>query len=154
MDESCSRRKFLKKFAYLSGGALLLSATAMACYGPPSSESITAPEVSSLTFLDALSQPVPLRDNQSVPINTAFTIEFSKDMKTTVPATVELADAGNNAVAFSAVWYSIRVYVLTPTASLAHDTAYRLRVLDAEDAQGFKLFVTSGATADFKTIVA
>jgi hypothetical protein len=152
MNDECSRRNFLKKFASLSGGALMLSATAMACYGPPSSGDYRVyPEVLSQTFLDAQSNPIALYDNQSVPINTQFLIEFNKDMKVSVPATAEFTDASNNAVTFNISWYAVRLVALTPAAALIHDTVYYLRILDAEDTFGLRLSATSRASANFKT---
>ena len=64
-----NRREFLKKFAMVSGGALMLSATSMACYGPGPSRT-AFPSVVGMAFLDGQSQKVPLQDSQNVPLSS------------------------------------------------------------------------------------
>jgi hypothetical protein len=152
MDDECSRRKFLKKFAYLSGGALMLSATTLACYGPPPGQTMQAPTVSAIKFLDASSTYILLKKNQTVPVHTRFTIEFSEDMNEKVAVTIHLTDAVNNVITLgTGVWDTVRIFGLSPSLELASTTSYELRVTDAEDARGLKLHVTDSATADFKT---
>src|SRR5512147_1044932 len=126
-DSDCSRREFLKKFAYLSGGALVLSATAMACYGPMGAyeDRLAAPVVAGVFFLDAQSQITPLQNNQAVPVQTKFTIEFSKDMNSSVPVAVDCVDSNNDPIAFNHAWDSIRIFGLIPQADLAHAMTYR-----------------------------
>lgn len=153
-DIDCSRREFLKKFAYLSGGALVLSATAVACYGPMGAQPedrLAAPVVAGIFFLDVQSQTTPLQNNQAVPVHTKFTIQFSKDMNPTVPVAVDCVDSNNNPVAFNTAWDSIRIFGLTPLADLAHAMTYQLNVTDAEDTMGFKIQITESASAAFKT---
>jgi hypothetical protein len=150
----CSRREFLRKFAYLSGGALMLSATTMACYGPMGvypEDRLAAPVVAGIFFLDAQSHSTPLQNSQGVPIHAKFTIQFSKDMNSLVPVAVDCVDSSNNPVAFDKAWDSIRIMGLTPTTDLAHAMTYQLNVTDAEDTVGFKIQITESALATFKT---
>jgi Big-like domain-containing protein len=153
-DIDCSRREFLRKFAYLSGGALMLSATTMACYGPGGvypDDGLAAPVVAGIFFLDPQSHTTPLQNNQDVPVHTKFTIEFSKDMNSSVPVAVDCTDSNNNPVAFDKAWDSIRILGLTPSADLAHAVTYQINITDAEDTMGFKIQITNNASATFKT---
>lgn len=83
---------FLKKFALLSAGSLILGVTAMACYGAMPVENNPSPPVtvSGMFFLDAASNQIPLQDNQSVPVHAKFLIKFSVQMNTAVADAVHL----------------------------------------------------------------
>jgi len=152
-DDNYSRRAFLKKFAYLSTGALALSATSMACYGPPPENQFQYPMVRGMSFLDSQLNPVSLRDNQNVPVQTKFLIEFTEDMNEAAPTTVYLTDSGNVAAPYDKVWSSVRTLAVTPSADLKLDTGYTLSLgNDAQDARGYTIVLTENATATFKTI--
>jgi Big-like domain-containing protein len=149
MQDDCSRRVFLKKFALLSAGSLVLGATAMACYGampaPPEAE------VSGMFFLDAASNPVPLQNNQGVPVHTRFTIEFSAQMDTTAPAAVAFTDHNNAPVLFDNTWDNDFTLGVAPASNLLFNTVYSLRVQDARSRRGTYLIQNGNETATFKT---
>jgi hypothetical protein len=132
----------------------MLSATTLACYGPMGvqpEDRLAAPVVAGIFFLDAQSHSTPLQNNQDVPVHAKITIEFSKDMNSSVPVTVDCTDSSNNPVAFDKAWDSIRIMGLTPSTDLAHAMTYQLNVTDAEDTMGFKIQITKSASATFKT---
>ncbi len=146
-----SRRSFLKKFALLSAGSLALGATAMACYGPPRTERLTAPEVIGMYYLDAQTGNIPLQNNLSVPVNAKFLVLFSEQMNVNVPAVIVFTDHNNVAVDNTKTWENGTMLSVSPVSNLQFSTQYTLQVADAESAQGFKLVSTSNATAVFTT---
>ena len=159
MDQNdYSRREFLKRFAALSSASLLLGMTGCAEYGPspvaaygpgPAGD----PRVTRIYSIDVNANRVVLADNQSVPIDSAFEIQFSTRMDTTAPLTVVLHDdTNNNAVALDLpVWGNDYSASVTPSAVLLNNTAYTLSVTDATSAAGKKLVIDSNAAASFKT---
>lgn len=152
MQDDCSRRVFLKKFAFISAGALMLSATAMACYGPMSPENAPYPQVSDVQFMDALNHATSLQGVQTVPVHTVFLFVFTKNMNTAISPTIQFNDQSNVAVVFSETWYDSLTLSITPNADLSSNTGYTIGVgNDAEDSQGNKIFLTAKATATFKT---
>jgi hypothetical protein len=155
-QDDCSRRVFLKKFALLSAGSLMLGATAIACYGPGSLNNSPSPSpaVSGMFFLDPASNPIPLQNNQSVPVHTRFTIEFSVQMNTAVAAAVAFADNNDVPVPFDKAWDNDFTVSVVPSSNLLFNTQYRLRVLNAESKQGGKLIPDANAEATFRTVVA
>ncbi len=153
MNDDYSRREFLKKFAYLSSGALMLSVTTTACYGPMGSQQ-EYPMVSGIYFLDAEGRNMLLQNIQNVPLQTKFTIEFTDDMNTATPASVSLTGPANTSVGCdNKVWETVRLLTVVPAENLAPDTEYTLRLGDdTKDARGYNLWLTESATAVFKTV--
>ena len=145
------------RFATLSSATFLLG-TPIACgeYGPGSAS--IYPMVSGMYFLDDQSRTMLLQKNlinQNIPLQTKFTIEFTDDMNTSLPGTVFLTDSGEVAVSLVETWETLRIITVTPSSDLAPNTEYTLRVAeDAEDVKGRKIYLTAGATAAFKTVVA
>ncbi len=159
MDDNYSRRRFLKKFAYLASGAFCLSATTLACYGPPPGERPRFTMVSDIYFRDAGGINRQLRNNNNVPLDTIFTIEFTDDMNTSVPAAVFLNDPDANEVSGSYVkkWDTVRLLTLAPSPGfyLLSNMGYTLQVgEDVEDAGGNKILLSESATATFVTVTA
>lgn len=152
LKDDCSRREFLKKFAMVSGGALMLSATAMACYGPMPRDN-ALPSVIGMYFIDGQGQKVFLPGNQNVLIHTKFVIDFSTEMNTSAPATILFIDSNNNPVAYSKAWDNNQSLSVTPSSDLAYNTGYTLTAEDAEDTRGNKLNSNATATASFKTAI-
>lgn len=158
MNDDCSRRDFLKKFALLSAGTLMLSATSLACYGPPGGAlygpgAVITLRVNGMFFVDAQSNHVSLYGNQSVPIHTQFLIEFSQTMDKSAPTTLSLTDSNNSPVADSKTWGNDYTVHVTPNSDLMHSADYTLRVgNDTVDINGNKLEITDTATAVFKTV--
>jgi hypothetical protein len=146
---------FLKKFALLSAGSLMLSATAIACYGPGSIENRPSPSptVSGMFFLDAAAHRALLQNSQNVPVNAKFAIEFSVQMNTALAATVVFADHNDVTVSFNQAWDNDYTVSVTPSSNLLFDTQFRLRVLNAESNQGKQLIQDGNADATFRTIV-
>jgi hypothetical protein len=153
LKNDCSRREFLKKFAMVSGGALVLSATAMACYGPMPREN-ALPSVIGMYCLDAQPNKVLLSGNQNVPVHTTFVIDFSTEMNVSVPATVLFVDAADNPVACDKAWNGDLSLNVTPQADLAYNAGYTLTIQDAEDRRGNRLSTDSASTSSFKTVIA
>ncbi len=147
----CSRRAFLKKFAVLSAGTLALGATAMACYGPPGAERLTAPEVSGMYYVDAQAGNIPLRNSPSVPVNAKFRVQFSEEMNAGVPPVIAFTDYNNVTVDTALAWENGTMLSVSPTSNLLFSTQYTLQVVDAESARGFKLVSTVYASAAFTT---
>ncbi len=150
MQDDCSRRDFLKKFALLSAGTFVLGATTMACYGPMGPQPSSIATVSGMYFLDASSNLQLLRNSQEVPVDTTFKIHFFNQMNTTVDATVEFTD--QNAVPFGQAWDSDFILSVAPSSYLLNATEYRLIVLDAESKTGEKINLAGDAEATFKTV--
>lgn len=153
MHDDCSRRVFLKKFALLSAGSLMLGATAMACYGPGPIEN-RLPTVSGMFFIDSAANWAPLQNSQNVPVDAKFEIKFSVQMNTALDATVEFTDQSNATVLFDKAWDNDYTVSVIPSENLLFDTGYRLRVLDAESQQGEQLILDANADSIFKTVVA
>ena len=154
MDDDYSRREFLKKFAYLSSGALVLSVTTTACYGPMGAQQ-GYPMVSGIYFVNTDGSNGLLQNSQNVPLQTKFKIEFTDDMNFEAPASVFLTGPANTPVGCdNNVWETNRLLTVTPAQDLAPDTEYTLRVDDdAKDARGYNLWLTESATAVFKTVI-
>lgn len=150
MQDECSRRVFLKKFALLSAGSLMLGATAMACYGVMPIEN-TPVTVSGMFFLDAASNPVRLQDSQNVPVHTRFTVEFGVPMNTTAPAAVAFTDQNNALVPFAITWDNDFTVGVIPSSNLLFNTGYTLRVQDASSRLGGHLVQNGNETAAFRT---
>jgi hypothetical protein len=153
IDDACSRREFLKKFATLSGGALMLSATSIACSGLPKT---ALPSLIGIFFYDGDMQRVELRDNQAVPVHTQFDFVFSTDMNTDLHLTsyrtgVTFVDSNNNPIDFSIGWVNVRTLHLTPSADLSFNTNYIFTVYKAEDKIGNPLNEYADASAAFRT---
>ena len=148
-QDDCSRRAFLKKFAVLSAGTLVLGATTMACYGPG-----VAPVRASMDmyFLDGSLKLTPLRNNQNVPVHTTFTIYFFYQMNTAVAATLTFVDQNAVPVTFDQAWDSDRILSVVPTSDLSLNTGYTLNLLDAEAKTGGKINFDGNADATFKTV--
>jgi len=146
-DEACSRREFLKKFARLSGGALMLSATAIACDPLPN----VLPSIIGIYCYDAAMQKIELRGNNAVPVHTQFEFVFSTDMDITWPADVAFVDLNGTPVGFTEGWFDARTLILTPFADLSFNTDYLLTVKDADDAHGNPLNDYANASAAFRT---
>ena len=151
MQDDCSRRAFLKKFALLSAGTLVLGATTMACYGPGVPRPV--PTVLGMYFLDNVSKLAILQYQQNVPVHTTFTIRFSILMDTTQPATITFADLSGASVLFDQLWDSEDILSVAPSSDLLPDTEYRLRVQDVVSKQGEKITLGGDADATFKTVV-
>ena len=149
IDAVCSRRQFLKKFAMLSGGALMLSAVMTACSG----KNYTAlPSVIGMYFDDAGIQKAELRGNQNVPVHTQFTFVFSTDMRTDSAWTgITFADSNSNPVDFTRSWVDARTLIVTASANLSFNTDYILTVTDAIDSAGNPLNPYASASAAFRT---
>ena len=154
MQEDCSRRVFLRKFALFSAGSLMLGATTMACYGPGAIDKrpLLSPAVRGMFFIDAAAHTVPLQNSQNVPVNVKFTIEFSVAMNTALAATVALTDHNDAAVPFGNAWGSDFIVNVVSSSNLLFNTQYRLRVLDAESKQGEKTILDVNADATFRTV--
>jgi hypothetical protein len=156
LNDDSSRRDFLKKFALLSAGSLMLSATTLACYGPgPVSNGPTIPcTVSGMFFVDVQSHRAMLSGDQNVPVHTQFLIEFSKTMNKSAATTVVFTDPNTNAVAYTTSWGNDYALSVTPVSDLSADHEYTLRVTAAVSADGAVLEITNTATAVFKTAIA
>jgi hypothetical protein len=151
-NDDFSRREFLKKFAVLSGGALMLSATAMACYGPmPPQNSL--PSVVGMYCYDAGLNKVELQGNQNVLVNTAFEIDFSKNMNTTAQTAIQFTDSNSVPVDIAQAWDDSRTLRVTPASDLSYDTEYTLSVEDAWDTAGNPLNGSRSA-ATFRSAIA
>ena len=152
MQDDCSRRVFLRKFALLSAGSLMLGATAIACYGPGMGGPSTT--VIGMRFLDAASHSAPLQNSQNVPANAKFMIDFSITMNTALTAAVAFTDHNDVPVPFDKAWDNDFTVSVVPSSNLLFNTQYRLRVLDAENIKGEKLIPDANADATFRTVVA
>jgi hypothetical protein len=150
-DDPCSRRTFLRKFAYISAGALTLSMTSMACYGPAPVNSY-ATTVLSLDYRDDQKRYYSLSGNQQVPVHLTILIGFNGAMDLRSPVTLTFIDSGNTAVQNSQTWQDNMTLIVTPAANLQNATDYTLRVEDATDSRGAKIQITDTATAVFKTV--
>jgi hypothetical protein len=149
IDDACSRREFVKKFAMLSGGALMLSVTAIGCSGTYDED---LSSVIGIYFYDAGMQKVELRGNDNVPVHTQFAFVFSTDMNTDLDFSwITLVDSNNNPIVFTEVWDDVRTLRLTPSADLSFNTDYILTVKNAEDSIGNPLNVYASASAAFRT---
>lgn len=153
IDDACSRREFLKKFALLSGGTLMLSAASIACTGLPKS---ALPSLIGIYFYDGDMQRVELRGNQTVPVHTQFAFVFSTDMNTDLHlfsyrTGITFVDSNNNPVRFNEGWVDARTLNLTPSADLSFNTDYILTVYKAEDSIGNPLNDYADASAAFRT---
>ncbi len=144
-----SRRRFLKKFALLCGGSLMLSAVLTACI----EDNYTAlPSVIGIYFDDSAMQKVELRGNQNVPVHTQFTFVFSTDMDTGSPWTaVTFVDSASNPVDKTISWVDSRTLSVTPSADLSFNTDYVLTVEDASDSADNPLNPYASASAAFRT---
>jgi hypothetical protein len=154
IDDACSRREFLKKFALLSGGTLMLSATTIAC----SSElpRTALPSLIGIYFYDGDMNKVELRGNQTVPVHTQFAFVFSTDMNTDLHLTsyrtrITFVDSNSNPIGFTDGWVNARTLNLTPSADLSFNTDYILTVYKAEDSIGNPLNDYADASAAFRT---
>ena len=148
-QDDCSRREFLKKFAVLSAGTLVLGATTIACYGPMGPR--PSATVSGMYFLDTSLKLWSLKNNQTVPVDARFKIYFIDSMNTAVAATVEFNDLNNVSVPFDQVWDSDTVLSVAPSSNLLFSTEYRLVVVEVENKAGEKINVAGEASATFKT---
>ena len=147
-QDDCSRREFLKKFAVLSAGTLVLGATTMACYGPMGPR--PSATVSGMYFLDASLKLWSLKNNQTVPVDAIYKIYFIDPMNMAVGATVEFTDLNNVLVPYGQVWDSDTVLSVAPSSNLLF-TEYRLVVVEVENKAGEKINVAGEASATFKT---
>lgn len=150
IDDTCSRREFLKKFAMLSGGALMLGASAIGC-GTYSA----LPSVVGIYFYDGGMHKVDLRRNQNVPVHTQFVFVFSTDMDTApIRTEITFVDSNSNPIAFTTGWVDSRTLSVTPSADLSLNTDYILTVKDAQDSAGNPLNEFASASAEFRTTIA
>ncbi len=150
LNDNCSRREFLIKFAMVSGGALMLSATSLACYGPMPREN-ALPSVIGMYFIDGQSLKVLLQDNQNVPPHTTFVIDFSTSVNTSAPTTIVLVDTNNIPVAYDTTWDDSVTLSVDPVSDLSFNSVFTLSIEDAEDTLGNRLNPYASATATFKT---
>lgn len=149
IDDACSRREFLKKFAMLSGGMLMLSATTVACSG---TKDTALPSVIGMYFYDGDRKKVELRENHTVPVHTQFVLVFSTDMNTgSYKTALTFADSNSAPIDFTKTWEDARTLILTPLADLSLSTDYILTVNDAEDSTGNRLNDYAKASASFRT---
>jgi Big-like domain-containing protein len=149
IDDACSRREFLKKLAMLSGGALMLSATAIGC---SSADDAELPSVIGRYFFDADMQKVELRGNDHVPVHTQFVFVFSTDMRTApIWTDITFMDSNSNPIVFTSTWDDARTLTLTPSADLSFNTDYILTVKDALSSKGNRLNDYASASAAFRT---
>jgi hypothetical protein len=150
-DVSCSRREFLKKFIILFVGALMLSATIIAC---PTNNYSALPSVASIYFYNAGMQKDNLRGHDNVPVHTQFEFVFTADMDTDLSHSrtrISFVDSNNNPVAFTPNWVDARTLSVTPNADLTYNTEYTLTVDDAEDTLGNPLNTYANSSAKFRT---
>ncbi len=145
INDACSRREFLKKFAMLSCGTLMLGATSIGC---PGVDVTALPSVIGVYFYDAAMQKVELRGNNNVPVHTRFEFVFSTDMN---GASITFVDSNSNPIAFTQAWVDARTLSLTPSADLSLSTDYILTVEYANDSIGNPLNPYASASAAFKT---
>jgi hypothetical protein len=155
IENSYSRREFLK-VALLSGGALMIGASTVACSSEPPRTAL--PSLIGIYFLDADMNRIELRGNQNVPVRTQFVFVFSADMNTDLHMTsyrtrVTFVDSNENAVSFSMGWTNARTLSLTPSADLAFNTDYTITVYQAEDSAGNPLNDYADQSAAFRTPV-
>jgi hypothetical protein len=150
IQNDCSRRAFLKKFALLSAGTFVLGATTMACYGPIGPR--PSGTVSGMYFRDVSLNLWPLKNNQNVPVDATFEVLFFDPMNTAAAATVEFTDQNDVPVPFGQAWDSDYSLSVAPSSNLLLSTEYRLVVLDIESKTGEKINLAGEADATFKTV--
>jgi len=146
IDDTCSRRTFLKKFAMISIFALMLSATTIGC---PGANESALPSVIGIYFYDAAMNKVALRGDHHVPVHTRIVFVFSTAMNT---AEVTFLDSNNTAIPFTMVWDDDRTLSLTPSADLSLDTDYIIAVNYAVDTLGNQLNDYANPSAKFRTV--
>jgi hypothetical protein len=151
IDNTCSIKGFLKKLTMLSTGALMLSATIIAC---PGGNHTALPSVIGIYFYDASMQRADLRGISSVPVHTQFEFVFSTDMDTDLSHSrirISFVDSNNTPVAFTPNWIDARTLSIIPNADLTYNTDYTLTVDDAEDTLGNPLNTYANSSAKFRT---
>ena len=154
IEDACSRRKFLKKLALLSCGALMLSAMTIAC--PSGMPRNALPSLIGVYFYDGDMNLVELRGNQAVPVHTRFIFVFSTDMNTDLHflsymTSITFVDSNKNPVDFTLGWGDARTLKLDLSADLSVSTDYILTVTGAEDKLGNPLNDYADASALFRT---
>jgi hypothetical protein len=164
-----SRREFLRTFAMLSSASFVVLNSGCGSsdpqdnrvlygpapvYGPPPIN-LTRPVVTEVYIVDSQSNKILIQNNQNVPVQAVFRIDFSKSMNTTAPATISFTDSAGNAVPITKSWANDLTLVVTPISQLNINTTYTLSAgNDAEDTFGNKIALTADATVSFKTVSA
>lgn len=154
IEDACSRREFVKKFAMLSCSALMLSAMTIAC--PSGLPRNALPSLIGIYFYDGDMNLVELRGNQTVPVHTRFVLVFSTDMNTDLHfgsyrTGITFEDSNSNPVGFTLGWGDARTLKLALNADLSINTDYILTVDRAEDKLGNPLNDYADASATFRT---
>jgi len=157
LEDSCSRREFLRKFAVVSTGTLVLGTTAIACYGtiaPNAARSSTVP----MFYLDPAMAGilVPLRDNQDVSMDAEFRIDlqdavYFSNLSEGVTGAIYFAKAAGEPVDFRQSWVEGRYISVAPTMRLAPATAHILRLTQVTLGANKGTQLIDNATANFRT---
>jgi hypothetical protein len=152
--DECTRRAFLRKFAYLSAGAMTLSVTTMACYGPPPTANRPATFVNAINYLDDQQHVYTLDNNQSVPVHLTILVSFSSAMDQSTPVSLDFMDSANNVITNTQAWRDSLTLSVVPSSDLLYNTDYTFSVVDAIDSKGAAIFISDTAKAAFKTAAA
>ena len=156
-DDSCSRRDFLRKFAVVSTGTLVLGATTIACYGPP-----VAPHSSSIPmyYIDQTmaGTMVPLRGNQHVSMDAEFRIDlqdvvYFTELNGFESFRVFFTKAAGESVKVRSSWVDGLFVAVVPYERLAPATEYSLKLVSVTLIKGKGKEINFGdyAKANFRT---
>lgn len=152
-DKNYSRRDFLISFATLSSASMLLSLSA-GCGGVYGPAPVAYGRVSGIYYTDERSNLSILTNTQIVPIHTAFTIDFSVNMKSDVLPIISFTElARNSEVICIKTWKNNTTLIVTPSTPLVLNSAYKISIVDAVDSNGNKISIDSFATITFNTVI-